>query len=143
VVRNKVAVIKSCRGVRNFCVRISRRVVLLNLPPSFLCAGAHVVLNSAKPLLFHGRLYCIDFRILLLLLLLLLLLIFSILFDFFFCNATLFAICTKTFINCVQNWPLFQLLILYTVCRTPWTGDQPVAKFKDIAGCKCMSVTEI
>jgi hypothetical protein len=25
-------------------------------------------------------------------------------------------------------WPLFQLLNLYTVGRTPWTGDQPVAK---------------
>jgi hypothetical protein len=25
-------------------------------------------------------------------------------------------------------WPLFQLLNLYTVGRTPWTGDQPVAR---------------
>jgi hypothetical protein len=24
--------------------------------------------------------------------------------------------------------PLFQFLILYTVSRTPWTGDQPVAR---------------
>jgi hypothetical protein len=26
------------------------------------------------------------------------------------------------------SWPLFQFLNLYTVGRTPWTGDQPVAK---------------
>jgi hypothetical protein len=25
-------------------------------------------------------------------------------------------------------WPLFSFLILYTVSRTPWTGDQPVAR---------------
>jgi hypothetical protein len=25
-------------------------------------------------------------------------------------------------------WPLFQFLNLYTVGRTPWTGDQPVAR---------------
>jgi hypothetical protein len=25
-------------------------------------------------------------------------------------------------------WPLFQFLNLYTVSRTPWTGDQPVAR---------------
>jgi hypothetical protein len=25
-------------------------------------------------------------------------------------------------------WPLFQFLNLYTVDRTPWTGDQPVAR---------------
>jgi hypothetical protein len=25
-------------------------------------------------------------------------------------------------------WPLFSSLILYTVGRTPWTGDQPVAR---------------
>jgi hypothetical protein len=24
-------------------------------------------------------------------------------------------------------WPIFSFLILYTVCRTPWTGDQSVA----------------
>jgi hypothetical protein len=28
----------------------------------------------------------------------------------------------------VWPWPLFQLLILYTVGRTPWTGDQPVVR---------------
>jgi hypothetical protein len=27
-----------------------------------------------------------------------------------------------------EPWPLFQFLNLYTVCRTPWTGDQPVAR---------------
>jgi hypothetical protein len=27
----------------------------------------------------------------------------------------------------VGPWPLFSFLILYTVGRTPWTGDQPVA----------------
>jgi hypothetical protein len=27
----------------------------------------------------------------------------------------------------VGPWPLFGFLILYTVGRTPWTGDQPVA----------------
>jgi hypothetical protein len=26
------------------------------------------------------------------------------------------------------HWPLFQFLNLYTVDRTPWTGDQPVAR---------------
>jgi hypothetical protein len=26
------------------------------------------------------------------------------------------------------SWPLFQVLNLYTVGRTPWTGDQPVAR---------------
>jgi hypothetical protein len=26
------------------------------------------------------------------------------------------------------SWPLFSLLILYTVGRTSWTGDQPVAR---------------
>jgi hypothetical protein len=25
-------------------------------------------------------------------------------------------------------WPLFQFLNLYTVGRTPWTGDEPVAR---------------
>jgi hypothetical protein len=25
-------------------------------------------------------------------------------------------------------WPHFQFLNLYTVCRTPWTGDQPVIR---------------
>jgi hypothetical protein len=25
-------------------------------------------------------------------------------------------------------WPIFRFLILYTVGRTPWTGDQPVAR---------------
>jgi hypothetical protein len=25
-------------------------------------------------------------------------------------------------------WPLFQFLNLYTAARTPWTGDQPIAK---------------
>jgi hypothetical protein len=28
----------------------------------------------------------------------------------------------------VGLWPLFQFLILYTVGRTPWTGDQPVTR---------------
>jgi hypothetical protein len=28
----------------------------------------------------------------------------------------------------VGPWPLFSFLILYTVDRTPWTGDQPVEK---------------
>jgi hypothetical protein len=28
----------------------------------------------------------------------------------------------------VGLWPLFSFLILYTVGRTPWTGDQPVAR---------------
>jgi hypothetical protein len=28
----------------------------------------------------------------------------------------------------VGPWPLFSFLILYTVGRTPWTGDQPVAR---------------
>jgi hypothetical protein len=28
----------------------------------------------------------------------------------------------------VGSWPLFSFLILYTVGRTPWTGDQPVAR---------------
>jgi hypothetical protein len=28
----------------------------------------------------------------------------------------------------VGPWPLFQFLDLYTVCRTSWTGDQPVAR---------------
>jgi hypothetical protein len=27
----------------------------------------------------------------------------------------------------VGLWPLFSFLILYTICRTPWTGDQSVA----------------
>jgi hypothetical protein len=27
-----------------------------------------------------------------------------------------------------RPWPLFQFLNLYAVGRTPWTGDQPVAK---------------
>jgi hypothetical protein len=27
----------------------------------------------------------------------------------------------------VGLWPLFQFVNLYTVGRTPWTGDQPVA----------------
>jgi hypothetical protein len=27
----------------------------------------------------------------------------------------------------VRPWPLFNFLILYTVGRIPWTGDQPVA----------------
>jgi hypothetical protein len=27
-----------------------------------------------------------------------------------------------------DTWPLFQFLNLYTVGRTPWTGDQPVAR---------------
>jgi hypothetical protein len=25
-------------------------------------------------------------------------------------------------------WPLFSFLIIYTVGRSPWTGDQPVAR---------------
>jgi hypothetical protein len=25
-------------------------------------------------------------------------------------------------------WPLFQFLNLYRVCRTPWTGDQPITR---------------
>jgi hypothetical protein len=32
----------------------------------------------------------------------------------------------------VGLWPLFSFLILYTVDRTPWTGDQPVAMFLTI-----------
>jgi hypothetical protein len=28
----------------------------------------------------------------------------------------------------VETWPLFIFLIFFTVCRTPWTGDQPVAR---------------
>jgi hypothetical protein len=28
----------------------------------------------------------------------------------------------------VGPWPRFQLLEFYTVSRTPWTGDQPVAR---------------
>jgi hypothetical protein len=28
----------------------------------------------------------------------------------------------------VGPWPLFQFLDLHTVSRTPWTGDQPVAR---------------
>jgi hypothetical protein len=28
----------------------------------------------------------------------------------------------------VGPWPLFSFLIFYTVGRTPWTGDQPVAR---------------
>jgi hypothetical protein len=28
----------------------------------------------------------------------------------------------------VGFWPLFSFLILYTVCRTPWEGDEPVAR---------------
>jgi hypothetical protein len=28
----------------------------------------------------------------------------------------------------VEPWPFFQLLKLYTVGRTPWTGNQPVAR---------------
>jgi hypothetical protein len=28
----------------------------------------------------------------------------------------------------VGPWPLFSFLILYTVGRTPWRGDQPVAR---------------
>jgi hypothetical protein len=28
----------------------------------------------------------------------------------------------------VGPWPLFQFLDFYTVDRTPWTGDQPVAR---------------
>jgi hypothetical protein len=28
----------------------------------------------------------------------------------------------------VGPWPLFSFLILYTVGRTPWTADQPVAR---------------
>jgi hypothetical protein len=28
----------------------------------------------------------------------------------------------------VGSWPFFSFLILYTVGRTPWTGDQPVAR---------------
>jgi hypothetical protein len=28
----------------------------------------------------------------------------------------------------VGPWPLFSFLILYTVGRTPWTGDQPAAR---------------
>jgi hypothetical protein len=31
------------------------------------------------------------------------------------------------YISC-GPWPLFQFLNLYTVGRTPWTGDQPVAR---------------
>jgi hypothetical protein len=28
----------------------------------------------------------------------------------------------------VEPWPLFHFLTLYTVGRTPWTGDQRVAR---------------
>jgi hypothetical protein len=28
----------------------------------------------------------------------------------------------------VGPWPLFSFLIVFTVGRTPWTGDQPVAR---------------
>jgi hypothetical protein len=28
----------------------------------------------------------------------------------------------------VEPWSLFQFLIVYTVDRIPWTGDQPVAR---------------
>jgi hypothetical protein len=28
----------------------------------------------------------------------------------------------------VGPWPLFSFLILYTIGRIPWTGDQPVAR---------------
>jgi hypothetical protein len=28
----------------------------------------------------------------------------------------------------VGPWPLFQFLDFYTVGRTPWTGDEPVAR---------------
>jgi hypothetical protein len=28
----------------------------------------------------------------------------------------------------VVPWPLIQFLDIYTFCRTPWTGDQPVAR---------------
>jgi hypothetical protein len=28
----------------------------------------------------------------------------------------------------VGPWPLFSFLILCTIGRTPWTGDQPVAR---------------
>jgi hypothetical protein len=28
----------------------------------------------------------------------------------------------------VGPWPIFSFLILYTVGRTPWTADQPVAR---------------
>jgi hypothetical protein len=28
----------------------------------------------------------------------------------------------------VGLWPLFSYLIFYKMCRTPWTGDQPVAR---------------
>jgi hypothetical protein len=28
----------------------------------------------------------------------------------------------------VGPWPLFQFLNMYTVGRTPWTGDQPVVR---------------
>jgi hypothetical protein len=27
----------------------------------------------------------------------------------------------------VWPWPLFSFLILYTIGRTPWTSDQPIA----------------
>jgi hypothetical protein len=28
----------------------------------------------------------------------------------------------------VGPWPFFSFVFLYTVCRTPWTGDQPVSR---------------
>jgi hypothetical protein len=34
----------------------------------------------------------------------------------------------------VGPWPLFQFLNLYTVGRTPWTEDQPVARPLPIQG---------
>jgi hypothetical protein len=30
----------------------------------------------------------------------------------------------------VGPWPLFSFLILYTVGRAPWTGDQPIARYR-------------
>jgi hypothetical protein len=42
----------------------------------------------------------------------------SFLFSFFFSMAPHF----------FGSWPLFSFLILYTVCRTPWAEDQPIAR---------------
>jgi hypothetical protein len=42
---------------------------------------------------------------------------------------TLLAICLSMALQSfVGPWPLFQFLNLYTAGRTPWTGDQPVAR---------------
>jgi hypothetical protein len=44
------------------------------------------------------------------------------------CCSSKFFICLWLYSPVVGPWPLFQFLNLYTVGRTPWTGDQPVAR---------------